>query len=244
VIRTLIVDDEPLAREVLREYLRAHPDIDVIGECVNGFEAVRQTVEAKPDLLLLDIQMPRLNGFEVLELLAEHPAVIFVTAYDEFALRAFEVHAVDYLLKPIDRQRLDAALVRVRERLGRPGLPSLARVIAGARPPEVPLRRLLIRDRAEVRVIPAEEIDYLEAQDDYVAVRTAGRTFLKQARLADLEGQLDPSKFVRVHRSFIVNVERLTRIELYAKDSRVLFLRDGTKIPVSRSGYARLRELL
>lgn len=244
MIRTLIVDDEPLAREVLREYLRAHPDIDVIGECANGFEAVRQTVEAKPDLLLLDIQMPRLNGFEVLELLAEHPAVIFVTAYDEFALRAFEVHAVDYLLKPFDRQRLDAALIRVRERLGRPGLPSLAPVIAGARPPEVPLRRLLIRDRAEVRVIPAEEIDYLEAQDDYVAVRTAGRTFLKQVRLAELEGQLDPLRFVRVHRSFIVNVERLTRIELYAKDSRVLFLRDGTKIPVSRSGYARLRELL
>jgi two-component system LytT family response regulator len=117
-------------------------------------------------------------------------------------------------------------------------------VIVGARPPEVPLRRLLIRDRAEVRVVPAEEIDYLEAQDDYVAVKTAGRTFLKQARLSDLERQLDPSKFVRVHRSFIVNVERLKRIELYAKDSRVLFLRDGTKIPVSRSGYARLKDLL
>jgi two-component system, LytTR family, response regulator len=244
VIRTLIVDDEPLAREVLREYLRAHPDIEVIGECANGFEAVRQTVETKPDLLLLDIQMPRLNGFEVLELLAEHPAVIFVTAYDEFALRAFEVHAVDYLLKPFDRQRLDAALGRARERLQGRRLPSLAPLIAGARSPEVPLRRLLIRDRAEVRVVPAEDIDYLEAQDDYVAVRTAGRTFLKQARLSDLERQLDPSKFVRVHRSFIVNVERLKRIELYAKDSRVLFLRDGTKIPVSRSGYARLKDLL
>jgi two-component system, LytTR family, response regulator len=244
VIRTLIVDDEPLAREVLREYLRAHPDIEVIGECANGFEAVRQTVEAKPDLLLLDIQMPRLNGFEVLELLAEHPAVIFVTAYDEFALRAFEVHAVDYLLKPFDRQRLEAALARVRERLQRRRLPSLAPVLAGARSSGIPLRRLLIRDRAEVRVVPAEEIDYLEAQDDYVSVRTAGRTFLKQARLTDLEKQLDPSKFVRVHRSFIVNVERLKRIELYAKDSRVLFLRDGTKIPVSRSGYARLKNLL
>ena len=243
-IRTIIVDDEPLARELLREYLRAFPDVEIVGECGNGFEAVRQTVDLKPDLLLLDIQMPRLSGFEVLELLGEHPAVIFVTAYDAFALRAFEVHAVDYLLKPFARQRLEKALARARERLQKRRVPSLAPLVAGVRSAEGPLRRLLIRDRGDVQVIPVEEIDYLEAQDDYVAVHTAGRSVLKQERLSALEQQLEPSKFVRVHRSYIVNIERLKRIEPYSRDSRILLLKDGSRIPVSRAGYEKLKHLL
>ena len=243
-VRTIIVDDEPLARAVLREYLGPHTDIEIIGECANGFEAVKMIVEEQPHLVFLDIRMPRLNGFEVLDLLDEHPAVVFVTAYDDYAVRAFDVHAVDYLLKPVDQRRLDSALERVRERLrGRVHLP-LAPVLADARGPESHLDRLLIRDRSDVHVVPVETIDYIEARDDYVAVHAGGKTYLKLERLAALADRLDPHRFVRVHRSYIVNVDRLSRIELYARDSRILFLRDGTKIPLSRVGYQRLKDLL
>lgn len=244
MIRAIIVDDEPLARDVIKEYLRPHPDVSVIGECANGFEAVKLTVESHPDLLFLDIQMPRLSGFEVLELLGEHPVVIFVTAYDAFALRAFEVHAVDYLLKPFDRGRFDTALARARERLQHRSVRPLNPLISEVRSAEGPLQRLLVRDRADVHVLPVETIDYLEAQDDYVAIRVAGRTYLKQERLSAIADQLDGRRFVRVHRSYIVNVERLLRIELYAKDSRLAYLKDGTKIPVSRTGYDKLKNLL
>ena len=243
-VRTIIVDDEPLARAVVREYLGPHTDIEVIGECANGFEAVKMIVEERPHLVFLDIRMPRLNGFEVLDLLDEHPAVVFVTAYDDYAVRAFDVHAVDYLLKPVDQRRLDSALERVRERLrSRVPLP-LAPLLADARAPESHLDRLLIRDRSDVHVVPIETIDYLEARDDYVAVRAGGRTYLKLERLATLADRLDPQRFVRVHRSYIVNIDRLSRIELYARDSRILLLRDGTKIPLSRVGYRRLKDLL
>jgi two-component system LytT family response regulator len=242
-LRVAIVDDEEPARVLLREYLAAHPEVEVVAECANGFEAVRVAAEHDVDLLLLDVQMPGLSGFEVLELLDRDVAVVFVTAYDEHALRAFEVHAVDYLLKPFSAERLGQALTRARQRLGRPQ-PGLAGIAAAARPPGVPLTRLLVREGPQVHVIPVEALEVAEARDDYVCLRSRGREYRKQQTLAELEAQLDPGKFVRVHRSFIVNVERLARIERYAKDSRLAVLKDGTKLPVSRAGYSRLRDKL
>jgi two-component system LytT family response regulator len=201
--------------------------------------------------------MPKLDGFEVLDLLDPRPVVVFSTAYDEFALKAFEVHAVDYLLKPYGRERLAEALARVRERLEareRVGAtaestrkrdePSPAQLAAAARAPGRFVERLLVKDGANVQVIPVETVDYLEAQDDYVAIHVSGKSWLKTQPISDMSEGLDPSRFVRVHRSFVIQVDRIARLELYAKDSRVAILRDGREVPVSRSGYARLRELM
>jgi two-component system LytT family response regulator len=250
-IRAVIVDDEAPARALLREYLGAHPDVEVVGECTNGFEAVKRIGELEPDLVFLDIQMPKLDGFEVLELLDHPPEVVFVTAYDEYALRAFEVHAVDYVLKPVGRERLVDALARVRQRIGGAAsaaapapAPSPAALAAAARPPGRYVERLLVKDGANVHVIPVERVDYLEAQDDYAAIHAQGKTHLKPQALAEIAAGLDPARFVRIHRSYVLNVERLARLELYAKDSRVAFLKDGKQLPVSRVGYARLKELL
>ncbi len=243
-LRVAIVDDEALARQVLREYLSGHADVEVVAECANGFEAVKAVADDRPDLLLLDIQMPRLDGFEVLELIGRDTPVIFVTAYDEYALKAFEVHAVDYLLKPFSAARLSEALERARERIGRGERLPVDALTAAARPRQGPIARVLIRDGAQVHVLPVARIDYVEAQDDYACFRSEGRQYLKDQTLAHLETQLDPVRFVRIHRSYILNIERLARVELYAKDSRVAILRDGTKLPISRAGYARLGELL
>ena len=255
-LRVMIVDDEPPARALLREFLAREPGITIIGECANGFEAVKAIHEQHPDLVFLDIQMPRLDGFEVLELLDPVPSVIFCTAYDEHALRAFEVHAVDYLLKPFGRERLTEALARARARRAEPivgpaegagaapGPVVPAALAASARPAGEPLQRIAVRDGAKVVVIPVGSVDLLEAQDDYVAIHEGGRTHLKHQTLATLARALDPAKFVRVHRSFVVNVERIARIELLAKDSRVAVLEDGTQVPVSRSGQERLKQIL
>jgi len=248
--RVLLVDDEAPARALLREYLAAHAGIEVVGECANGFEAVKRIAELAPDLVFLDVQMPKLDGFEVLELLDPRPAVVFCTAYDEYALKAFEVHAVDYLLKPFGRERLAEALDRARARLAAASAPvpvpapAPAALAAAARPAGQWLERLVIKDGVSVHVVPVEKVDYLEAQDDYVAVHTEGKAWLKHQTLAELAEQLDPQRFVRVHRSFVVPVERIARLELYAKDSRVAILHDGRQLPVSRAGHARLRELM
>jgi two-component system LytT family response regulator len=244
-MKIAIVDDEELARKLLREYLADLEDVQVVAECANGFEAVKAVTDLKPDLLLLDIQMPRLNGFEVLELVGREVAVIFVTAYDKYALRAFEVHAVDYLLKPFSLERLREALGRARERVQRKTPASAsAQLIAAARPPDTYVERVAIRDGANVHVIPVLKIDYVEAQDDYVSFRSEGKAFLKQQTLAEVESALDPAQFVRIHRSYILNIDRLSKLELYAKDSHAAILRDGTRLPVSRSGYARLSAVL
>lgn len=245
-MRALLVDDEPLARALLAELLAAHPEVEIVGEASNGFEAVKQVGELAPDLLFLDIQMPKLSGFEVLELLGgEAPATVFVTAYDEYALQAFEVHAVDYLLKPVEPERLARALERVRERVAAATPTVDAEALSGAaRPPGRRLDRVLFREEGRVHVLPVERIDFVEAQDDYLSFAAAGRRLRKQQTLAKLEEQLDPQRFVRIHRSYLLNVERLARLDLYAKDSWIAILADGTKLPVSRSGHARLRELI
>jgi two-component system LytT family response regulator len=243
-IRAVIVDDEELARGLVREYLFAYPEIDIVAECANGFEAVKAITELAVDLLFLDIQMPKLNGFEVLELVNMHPAVVFVTAYDEYALKAFEVHAVDYLLKPFSRERFAEALLRAKERIGKRESPDLTKLVADAQPRKNPLDRLLIREGSKVHVIPVEKIDYIEAQDDYFSVKFEGKKLLKQGTLSTLEEELDPKRFIRIHRSYILNIDRLSKIEPYAKDSRVAILNDGTRLQVSRAGYAKLKEML
>jgi two-component system LytT family response regulator len=242
-ITALIVDDEDLARLVLRELIQSHTDIEVIAECANGFEAVKAVAKHKPDLIFLDVQMPKLSGFDVLELIGTETAVIFVTAYDQYAMRAFEVHAVDYLLKPIGRERFEAAFERAKSRLGEK-LPPAPELAAAARPPKQFLDRIVVRDGTRVTLIPVGKLDYAEAQDDYVALATEGKKHLKQQTIASLEACLDPDRFVRVHRSYIVNFERVVRIEPYGKDSRLAILADNTRLPVSKSGYARLKSLL
>ncbi len=256
-MRVLVVDDEVPARALLREYLSAHPGVELAGECANGFDAVKAIAELAPDLVFLDVQMPKLDGFEVLELLDPPPAVIFCTAYDEYALRAFEVHAVDYLLKPFGRERLAEALDRARARLApqatpagsavravAPPAPSAGVLAAAARGPGHTAERIVVRDGAQVHVIPVERVDFVEAQDDYVAIHEGGRAHLKHQPLAELADTLDPARFVRIHRSYVANVERIARIELLAKDQRIAVLHDGRQLPVSRSGHERLKELL
>ena len=242
-IRAVIVDDEDLARQVVRELLEAHPEIEIAAECANGFEAVKAVTELKPDLLFLDIQMPKLDGFEVLELIGTDMAVIFATAYDQHALRAFEVHAVDYLLKPFGWERFEQALARARQRMGEK-LPQAAELKASTRAPGEFAERIVVRDGTRVHIIPIGKLDYAEAQDDYVALASEGKKHLKQQTISSLETSLDPARFLRIHRSYIVNLERVTKIEPYGKDTHLSILNDGTRLPVSRSGYGRLRAVL
>ena len=241
--KALIVDDEELARSVIREFLGFHSEISVAAECGNGMEAVKAVAEHKPDLIFLDVQMPKLTGFDVLELIGTDIPVIFVTAYDQYAMRAFDVHAVDYLLKPIGKERFDAALERAKSRIGTP-LPKAHELAEAARPPQQFLERLVVKDGTKVTLIPVGKLDYAEAQDDYVALASAGKKHLKQQTIAGLEAGLDPESFVRIHRSYIVNLERVARIEPYGKDSRMAILADGTRLPISKAGYARLKSLL
>jgi len=242
--RVLVVDDEEPARRLLAEYLRAHPAWQIVAEGKNGLEALKLAKEHQPELLLLDVQMPKLDGFEVLGLLAPEIAVIFTTAFDEYAVRAFEVHAVDYLLKPFSAERLAQALGRAEKRLGElrslPA-PELARA---ARSPGSYLERLVIRDGAEILIVSAAAIDFVRGQDDYIEVFHDARSSLTQQTLQSLETSLDPRQFVRVHRSYLLNVSRVARIEPWGHGSKMAILHDGRQVPISRSGEARLRTAL
>jgi two-component system LytT family response regulator len=242
--RVLIADDEEPARRLLAEYLRAQPRWTLLGEAKNGLEAVKLTQELKPDLLLLDVQMPKLDGFEVLGLIPPELAVVFTTAFDEYAVRAFEVHAVDYLLKPFSAERLAQALARVETRLGEPRAVAAPALAQAARKPEAHLDRLVIRDGADILIVPAPSIDYVRGQDDYVEVFHDGRSSLTQQTLQHLEANLDPRHFVRVHRSYLLNVSRVARIEPWGQGSKMAVLKDGRTVPVSRSGEGRLRVAL
>jgi len=242
-IRAIIVDDEDLARQVIREMLKTHSEIEIVGECANGFDAVKSVAELKPDLMFLDVQMPKLDGFEVLELIGSEVAVIFATAYDEHAIRAFEVHAVDYLLKPFRAERLNDALLRAKERIGKRPAAAPDQLAAAARSAEF-AERIVVKDGTRVHIFPAAKLDYAEAQDDYVALASQGKKYLKQQTISSLEASLDPKNFVRVHRSYLVNLERVSRLEPYGKDSHIAILSDGSRLPVSRSGLTRLKEFL
>ncbi len=246
-MRVLIIDDEELARAVVREHLAAHPDVEVAAECADGFEALKAAAQHQPDLIFLDIQMPKLDGFEVLELLeaeGRRPAVVFVTAYDQHALRAFEAHAVDYLLKPFSKERFEAALAKARLLHDAQAMPPppATELAASARQGK-PLERIVVKDGPKVTVVHLDRLDWVQAQDDYVLLRTEGKNLLKQQTLASLESQLDSNRFIRIHRSYLLNLDRLVRIELDTKEHRDAILRDGARLPVSRAGYQRLREL-
>jgi two-component system LytT family response regulator len=244
-IRAVLVDDEELARQMLRELLAAHPEIEIAAECANGFEAVKAVTELKPDVLFLDIQMPKLDGFEVLELVGTDRATIFVTAFDEYAIRAFDAHAVDYLLKPFSAERFETALQRAKQRVsGGVSLPAPSDLARSARPLAQFAERLVVKDGTRVFIIPMAKLEYAEAQDDYVALTSEGKQHLKQQTISSLESALDPSRFLRIHRSYIVNLEKVTRIEPYSKDNHVVVLSTGKQVPVSRGGYARLRAIL
>lgn len=238
--RVLIVDDEDLARRLIQEFLRSHPDMQVIGECENGLQAVDAISSLQPDLIFLDIQMPKLTGFEVLDATGRKEGIIFSTAYDQYALKAFDQHAIDYLLKPYSQQRFDEALNKARKLIGQ-SLPAMSELVAQANRKS---DRLVIRDRGQTIIIPLEQIDYIEAMDDYVQIHYAGKSLLKTQSLSDLEKQLDPALFVRIHRSTIIRLQALKCLERASKDSYQAVLHVGAQLAVSRSGYDRLKGML
>jgi two-component system LytT family response regulator len=241
VIKAVIVDDEPLARSVVQEYLEAYNEVEVVQECSDGFEGVKAVQQHQPQLLFLDIQMPKINGFEMLELLEQPPAVIFTTAFDEYALKAFEANAMDYLLKPFSRERFDKAMQKyLHERqqqkttktsFDEPLLPEQA-------------QRIVVKWNGKIKIIPMQEIQYLEAADDYVRIYTAEGAFLKNKTMGYFEKTLSPALFVRTHRSFMINVHQITRIEPYERESYMGILKSGAKVPVSKSGYQKLKAVL
>jgi two-component system LytT family response regulator len=244
-LQVLIVDDEPLAREGLVQALADFEEVNILGECANGFEAVKSIKKLQPDLVFLDIQMPKLNGFDVLELLEEDPPfIVFVTAYDEYALKAFEFHALDYILKPVRAERLAKTMKKVMQRLQERKSQPVGALLAGHQERQTPLTRILIRDRTHVHIIPVEDILYLEAQDDYVSICTINRLFLKKETLSHLERLLDNRQFIRIHRSYLLNINYLKKIEPYSKDSRIAILKNNKTLPVSRSGYSRVIKLI
>ncbi len=242
MISTILIDDEPLARTITREYLQHYPEISIVAECNDGFEGVKAIAQHKPDLIFLDIQMPKINGFEMLELLDPCPAVIFTTAFDEYAIKAFEAHAVDYLLKPYSRERFDKAMQKwfAQRHQAEPAVKTL---IEDVRQPEE-RNRIVVRESGNIRIIPVHEIHYLEAYDDYVKIHTQKEMFLKKKTMSFYENSLDADQFIRIHRSYIIQLGQITRIEPLEKDSHVVLLKSGTRLPLSKSGYARLRKVL
>jgi two-component system, LytTR family, response regulator len=244
-LKTLIIDDEKPARDLLRNYLSDYAFIEIAGEYDNGLDALKAVSELDPHLLLLDIQMPVLDGFEMLELLDKRPFIIFTTAYNQYAIKAFELNAADYLLKPFSRERLTEALSKVRERsMLRKGDDLIPRLIEHFDKTREILQRLVVKTGNKINLIYTDKVNYLEAQDDYVMIHTDTGKFLKQSTIKYFEDHLDEQLFVRVHRSFIVNISVIDRIELYGRESYILILKSGQKISVSKSGYTRLKKLL
>ena len=241
-IRALIIDDEELARSIIRSYLHGHADIEIIGECANGFEGLKAIQEMSPDLLFLDIQMPKINGFELLELIEVPPVTIFSTAYDQYAIKAFENNAVDYLLKPYSQDRFDDALEKARLRIKEEPTLKNKELLEEGLGEEI--SRIVVRTGSRIDVIDISTISHIEAQDDYVEIHSEKGKFLKQMTMKYLEEHLPKGEFVRSHRSHIISVSHLVKIEHFEKDSYLALLESGEKVPISRAGYGRLREIL
>lgn len=245
-IKVLIIDDEAPAREILKHYLRNHPDLQLAGECSDGFEGLKAIREIDPDLVLLDIQMPRLTGFEMLEVMDENPLIIFTTAYDQYALKAFEMNATDYLMKPVSAERFNDAVSKAREKLaaGRDTITKAADTLE-RRPPDAPaLSRVVVKKGSNINIVPVDDINYIEAQDDYVMLYYTGGKALKQQRMRFYEETLPQGRFVRIHRSYIVRIDAIARLEPYGKETYITVLKSGEKLPVSRSGYRLLKDEL
>jgi two-component system, LytTR family, response regulator len=242
--KVIIIDDEPLARSMLIEYLQFHPQLQLVQECNDGFEGVKAIMQHQPDLIFLDIQMPKINGFEMLELVEQPPPVIFTTAFDEYAIKAFEAHAVDYLLKPFSKERFDKAIQKWLEQQGN-NTPSVTRELlemASLTPAQS--QRIVVKNGSKIKIIPVQDVQYLEAADDYVKIHTTAGYFLKNKTMAHFEQGLDAQQFVRSHRSYIVNVQHITRLDPYEKDGHIAILKSGAKVPVSKTGYVKLRQVL
>ncbi|HYC28899.1 MAG TPA: LytTR family transcriptional regulator DNA-binding domain-containing protein [Chitinophagaceae bacterium] len=245
MIKALLIDDEPLARDIIREYLQHHPQIQVVQECNDGFEGVKAIMQHQPELIFLDIQMPKISGFEMLELIEQPPAVIFTTAFDEYAIKAFENNAVDYLLKPFSRERFDKAISKWMEQRNTPAQKSgTGSLLQSAATLPQQNRRIVVKIAGRIRIIPVEEVHYLEASDDYVKIHTKDGSFIKNRTMSNFEQLLDPQQFVRSHRSYIVNVQFITRIDPYEKESYLAILKSGEKVPVSKTGYGKLKGVL
>ena len=245
MIKAILIDDEPLARLIVREYLDAFPQINIVQECNDGFEGVKAIMQHQPDLVFLDIQMPKINGFEMLELIEQPPAVIFTTAFDEYAIKAFEAHAVDYLLKPFSKERFGKAIEKW---LSQPDIQQQKKatevLLQSAN--EIPgqAERIVVKIGGKIKIIPVAELHYLEAADDYVKLHTKDGSFLKNKTMGFFEQSLNPQQFVRTHRSYIINVQEITRIDPYEKESHLAILKSAAKIPVSKNGYIKLRTVL
>ncbi len=248
-VKTIIIDDEKLARKIIKNYLNNFANLEISAECSNGFEGIKEITEKKPDLIFLDIQMPKINGFEMLELIDDPPEIIFTTAFDQFALKAFEVNAVDYLLKPFSEERfkeaVDKALLHLNNKSSSVNKTNKINGLKGANEKrEELLERIIIKDGTNISIVPVININYLEAQDDYVMIHSSQGKFLKQKTMKYFEEHLNPYEFVRIHRSFIASVSEINKIELLEKESYQVKMKDGSKLPVSKSGYARLKEIL
>ena len=243
-MKVIIIDDKPLARSIVKEYLQKHPQCELMQECNDGFEGLKAIQQHQPDLIFLDIQMPKINGFEMLELIEQPPAVIFTTAFDEYAIKAFEAHAIDYLLKPFSQDRFDKVLQKWKDQKNSPQKESTQELLETASLSPAQNQRIVIKDGSKIKIIPVHDVFYLEAADDYVKIHTKDGYFLKNKTMNHFEQALDKQHFVRSHRSYIVNVQQITRIDPYEKDNHVAVLRSGAKVPVSRSGYGKLKSIL
>lgn len=243
-LRTIIVEDEELARNLMKSFLSEIDTIELIAECENGFEGVKNINELKPDLVFLDIQMPKITGFEMLELLEHKPQIIFATAYDQFALKAFDFNAADYLLKPYSKDRLKEAVAKVLARIKKDGKESDVAKKVSEFPREEYLDRVVVKDRYKIHIAPVEAVRYIESMDDYVMIYTTEGRWMKQKTMKYFEAALDPKNFVRIHRSYIVKVDEIAEIQQYEKESYIVILHDKTKLKVSKTGYKNLKGIL
>ena len=242
--KAIIIDDEPLSREIVKAYLKSFPEIEVVQECGDGFEGVKAIQQHQPELIFLDIQMPKITGFEMLELIDQKPAVIFITAYDAFAIKAFEANAVDYLLKPVSQERFSTAILKWKSKVTAISPEPIDRMLSAMSATGTQQGRIVVKTGSKVKIIPVHDIHYIEADDDFVKIHTQEGSFLKNKTMAFYEQSLDAAQFVRVHRSYILHINQITKIEPYQKESHVAILRDGKQIPVSKTGYVKLKSIL
>jgi len=243
-MKAVIIDDEILARSMVKEYLQSYPDIEVVQECNDGFEGIKAIQQHQPDLVFLDIQMPKINGFEMLELIEQPPAVIFTTAFEEYAIKAFESHATDYLLKPFSKERFDKAIQKWQQQNQQERQTGTQKLLntSGVNPNQQ--NRVVVKDNGKIKIIPVANIRYLEAADDYVKIHTSEGVFLKNKTMGYFEETLESQNFIRIHRSYIINVQLITRIDPYEKENHLAILSIGIKLPVSKTGYAKLKQVL